>query len=86
MTMPRRPSTIFMIFSSETKWQTKVKLLAEHSWEGGTKVCINDPGHMAKMAAIAINSKTFKTIYSQNQKSYDFETKFEASGNRVLQS
>ena len=38
---------------------------------------------MTKMAAIAINSKTFKTISSQKQKSYDFETKFEASGNRV---
>ena len=60
MTMPpssvrRRPSTISMIFSSETKRQIKVKLLA--SEEGGTKVCINDPGHMTKMAAIAINSK-----------------------------
>ena len=53
----RRPSTISNIFSSETTWQIKAKLHVEHPLEGGMKVCINDPGHMTKMAATAINSK-----------------------------
>ena len=29
----------------------------EHPSEGGAKFCINGPGHMTKMAAMAINSK-----------------------------
>ena len=41
-------------------------------WEGGTKVCINGPGHITKMAAMPIYSKTFNDL--QNQKSYDLET------------
>ena len=50
----RRPSfTISKIFSSETAWPIKAKLHVE----GGTKVYINGPGHMTKMAAMAINSK-----------------------------
>ena len=47
------------------------------------KVKINDPGHMTKMAAIA---KTFKDLFLQNQKAYDFETWHEASGRGALQS
>ena len=49
------------------------------------KVYINDQGHMTKMAAMAINSKTFKNLL-QNQKAYDFETWHEASGNGALQN
>ena len=52
-----RPSTISKIFSSETAGPIKAKLNVEHPYEGGTKVCINGPGHMTKMAAMAINSK-----------------------------
>ena len=29
----------------------------EPPWEGGTKVYINDPGHMTKMAAMLKNAK-----------------------------
>ena len=53
------------------------------------KVYINGQGHMTKMAAMAINSKTFKNLLLQNQKAYDFETWHEASGkcrNGALQS
>ena len=50
------------------------------------KVCINGQGHMTKMAAMAINSKTFKNLLLQNQKAFDFETWREASGNGILQS
>ena len=50
------------------------------------KVYINGKGHMTKMAARAINSKTFKNLLLKNQKTYDFETWCEASGNGALQS
>ena len=39
---------------------------------------------MTKMAAMAINSKTFKIL--QNQKAYDFETLHEASGRTAQES
>ena len=45
------------IFSSETTWPIKAKLYVEPPWEGGTKVCINGPGHMTKMAAMPIYGK-----------------------------
>ena len=47
---------IFKHLLSETAWPIKAKLHVEHV-EGGTKVCINGPGHMSKMAAMAVNSK-----------------------------
>ena len=43
-------------------------------------MCINGPDHMAKMAAMAINSK------NQNKKAYAFEFWHEASSNGALQS
>ena len=51
------------------------------------KVCINGQGHMTKMVAMAINSKNVKkNLLVQNQKAYDFETWYEASGKGALQS
>ena len=38
------------IFFSEIAWPIKAKFYVEPSWEGGTKVYINGPGHMTKMA------------------------------------
>ena len=52
-----RPSTFSNIFYSETAWPIKVKFYVEPPWEGGTKVCINGPGHMTKMAAMPIYGK-----------------------------
>ena len=52
-----RPSTISNIFSSETAWPIKAKFYVEPPWEGGTKVYINGPGHMTKMAAMPIYGK-----------------------------
>ena len=52
----------------------------------GEKVYINGPGHITKMAAIAINSEIFKNLLLQNQKAYDFETLHEVSGQGALQS
>ena len=42
---------------SETSWPIKAKLLVQHPWEGGTKVYIDGPVQMTKIAAMAINSK-----------------------------
>ena len=72
-------------YSRSRSFHDDLKLHMEHPWEGGKKVYINGQGHMTKMAAMAINRKTFKNLF-QNQKVYDFETWHEASGNGALQS
>ena len=48
------------VFSSETAWPIKDKFYVEPPWEGGTKVYINGPGHMTKMAAMPIYGKNLK--------------------------
>ena len=45
------------VFSSETAWPIKAKFYVELFREGGTKVCINGPDHMTKMAAMPIYGK-----------------------------
>ena len=59
-----RPSVVrppfSKIFSSETPWPIKAKFYVEPPWEGGTKVCINGPSHMTKMAAMPIYGKNLK--------------------------
>ena len=57
--MLRRPFTISNT-SSETALPIKAKFYVEPPWEGGTKVYINGPGHMTKMAAIPIYGKNLK--------------------------
>ena len=56
-----RPSVVrppfSKIFSSETAWPIKAKFYVEPPWEGETKVYINGPGHMTKMAAMPIHGK-----------------------------
>ena len=59
----RRPFTFSNIFSSETAWPIKAKFFVEPPWEGGTKVYINGPGHMTKMAATPINGKNPSNIF-----------------------
>ena len=60
----RRPSSAFSnIFSSETTWPIKAKFYVEPPWEGGTKVYINGPGHMTKMAATPIYGKNPSKIF-----------------------
>ena len=57
----RRGRTPFSnVSSSETAWQIKAKFYVEPPCEGGTKVCINGPGHMTKMAAMPIYGKNLK--------------------------
>ena len=56
-------STFSNIFYSETAWPIKAKFYVEPPWEGRTKVCINGPGHMTKMAAMPIYGKNLKKIF-----------------------
>ena len=48
------------VFSSDTAWPIKAKFYVEPPWEGGTKVYINGPGHMTKVAARPIYGKNTK--------------------------
>ena len=48
------------VFFSKTPWPIKAKLHVEHPKEGGTKVCINGPGHMTKVATMPIYGKKLK--------------------------
>ena len=41
----------------------KAKFHMENQWDGGTKLCSNDPGHMTKMAAMPIYSKSPSKIF-----------------------
>ena len=52
-----RPSPFLKIFSSETAWRIKTKFYVEPPCEGKSKVCINGPGHVTKMAATPIFGK-----------------------------
>ena len=63
--MVRRPSSSVRsqfsnVFSSENAWPIKAKFYVEPTWEGGTKVYKNGPGHMTKMAAMPIYGKNLK--------------------------
>ena len=60
----RRPSTISNVFSFETAWPIKAKFYVDPPWEEGTKVYINGPGHMTKMAAMPIYGKNLKKCSS----------------------
>ena len=50
----------------------------ESPWDGGTKVCSNDSGHMTKMAAMLIYGKNLKK--SSSPEPNDVETWYAASG------
>ena len=56
----RRRSQFSKIFFSETALPIKAKFYVESPWEGGTKVYMNGPGHMTKMAAMPIHGKNLK--------------------------
>ena len=81
----RRPFTISNIFSSETAWPIKAKFYVEPPWEGGTKVYINGPDHMTKMATMPIYGKNLKKNSPEPDAS-DLETWHVAPGTQTLQS
>ena len=58
-----RLSSTFSNIFSETAWPIKAKFYVEPPWEGGTKVYINGPGHMTKMAATPIYGKKPSKIF-----------------------
>ena len=62
-----RPSSVCppfsKIFFSETAWPIKAKFYVEPPCEGGTKVYVNGPGHMTKMAATPIYGKNPSKIF-----------------------
>ena len=60
---PVRPFTFSNIFFSETAWPIKAKFYVEPPWEGGTKVYIDGPDHMTKMAAMPIYGKNPSKIF-----------------------
>ena len=51
------------IFFSETALPIKAKFYVEPPWGGETKVYINDPGHMTKMAATPIYGRNPSKIF-----------------------
>ena len=61
-------SVFFNFFSSTTTMQFEAKFHVEPFWDGGTKACSNGPGHMTKMAAIAIYGKNLQESSSLEPK------------------
>ena len=76
----RRCPPFSNVFSFETDWPIKAKFYVEPPWEGGTKVCINSPGHMSKMAAMHIYGKNLKNLLLKNRRADFYETFYVASG------
>ena len=54
--------------SSETTGPFEAKFHVESPWDGGTNVCSNGPGHMTKMATMAIYGKNLKKSSSHEPK------------------
>ena len=75
---------IFKLLSLETARPIKAKFHMEPSWDRGTKIHSNGPGHTTKMAAMPIYGKHLKNILLWNQKADDLESWNAASGTRVL--
>ena len=61
-------STFSNIFSSETTGPIEAKVHVEPPWDGGTKVYLNGPGHMTKVAAMPIYGKNLKKIFFSGTK------------------
>ena len=80
------PFTISNVFSSETAWSIKANFYVDPPLEGGTKVYINVPGHMTKMAARPYMVKTLKNLLFQKLMSYDLEIWHVGSGTQALQT
>ena len=79
-------STFSNIFLSETTGPIETKFHAEFSWDRGTKVRLDGPGHMTKMAAMPIYGKTLTNLLLKNRKTDDLETWYVTSDARVLVS
>ena len=69
-----RPSTSSKDFSCETTWPISIKFHMEPLGNEGKKIYRFDPGHMTKMAALPIYSRT-----SIVRNASDFQLFFELS-------
>ena len=58
----------FSNISFETTGPVEAKFHVEPPWDGGTKVCSNDTGHMTKMATMPIYGKNVKKIFFSGTK------------------
>ena len=76
----------FSNISSETTGQIEAKFHMKPPWDGGTKFYSNCPGNITKTAVMPIYGKNLKNLLLRNQKAYDIETSYVASGSRVLRS
>ena len=64
-------------FFAITTRPIEAKFHVEPHWDGGTKACSNDPGHMTKMARWPSRPyivKTFKNLLLWNRKADEFGT------------
>ena len=61
------------IFSSDTTGPIKAKFHMEPPWDGGMKVCSNDPGHMMKIATMPIYARTLKIFFSGTKRLMTFK-------------
>ena len=52
------------IFSQDTVWPIEAKFHMVYTWEWGTNVCSNGPGHMTKWPPCPYMVKTLKIFYS----------------------
>ena len=53
-------STFSDFFILETAKPIETKFYVEPSWNGGTKICSNGPGHIINMTAMHIYGKNLK--------------------------
>ena len=60
-------TTFSNIFSTKTALSIKAKFYVEPPGEEGTKVYINGPGHMTKVATMPIYGKNLKKTSSPEQ-------------------
>ena len=71
---------------SETAWPIKAKFHADPPWKEGTKVYINGPGDMTKMAAMPIYMvKALKIFFSRTQSMMILKLGVQHWGNQGLQ-
>ena len=75
-------STFSNFFFLETAKPIKAKFQMEPSWDTGTKVCSNGPGHMTNMAARPVFDKNLEKFPVWNQKAMSLKVDMQ---HRVLE-
>ena len=63
-------STFSNFFFLETAGLIETTFYVALRWDGGTKVCSNDPGHITKMATMPIHGKNLKKSSSLEPKGW----------------